>query len=177
MLPARERIVGWYHTGPRLREADIDINNLMARYCDNPLLVICEVQVRASRVGQVTVAVPPTHCTGCCGRFREHCCRQAASCMQHLPSLLLLPVQPKDMGLPVHAYLSRDEVREDGTQKSQKVFVNLPTEVGATEAEEIGVEHLLRDVKDAAISTLSSEVGCGDWQPPQAHMRLCMAML
>ncbi len=27
---------------------------------------------------------------------------------------------------------------QDGTQKSQRVFVNLPTEVGATEAEEIG---------------------------------------
>lgn len=38
----------------------------------------------------------------------------------------------------MHAYTARDEVREDGTQKSQRVFVNLPTEVGATEAEEIG---------------------------------------
>ena len=27
---------------------------------------------------------------------------------------------------------------QDGTQKNQKVFVNIPTEVGATEAEEIG---------------------------------------
>lgn len=29
---------------------------------------------------------------------------------------------------------------QDGTQKSQKVFMNIPTEVGATEAEAIG-EH------------------------------------
>jgi len=63
------------------------------------------------------------------------------------------------MGLPVQAYAAQDEIREDGTQKAQKVFVNLPTEVGATEAEEIGVEHLLRDVKDVTTSTLSSEVG------------------
>ena len=54
------------------------------------------------------------------------------------PILLICEVQPKEMGLPVHAYLAKDEVREDGTQKSQKVFANLPTEVGATEAEEIG---------------------------------------
>ena len=73
--------------------------------------------------------------------------------------LVICEVQPKEMGLPVHAYVARDEIREDGTQKSQKVFANLPTEVGATEAEEIGVEHLLRDVKDANISTLSTEVG------------------
>lgn len=33
----------------------------------------------------------------------------------------------------------RDNLEQDGTQKSQKVFVNIPTEIGATEAEEIGV--------------------------------------
>lgn len=44
-----------------------------------------------------------------------------------------------------------------------QVFANLPTEVGATEAEEIGVEHLLRDVKDAAVSTLASEVRLSSW--------------
>jgi hypothetical protein len=43
---ARERIIGWYHTGPRLREADLDIHQLLSNYCDNPILVISEVQVR-----------------------------------------------------------------------------------------------------------------------------------
>ena len=42
---AREKVVGWYSTGPRLREADLDITDLMSNYCDTPLLVICEVQV------------------------------------------------------------------------------------------------------------------------------------
>lgn len=42
---AKEKVVGWYHTGPRLRQSDLDITELMARYCDHPLLVICEVQV------------------------------------------------------------------------------------------------------------------------------------
>jgi 26S proteasome regulatory subunit N8 len=106
---AREKVIGWYSTGPRLREADQDINDLVGKYVETPLLVICEVQ-------------------------------------------------PKGEGLPTTAYYAKDEIREDGTQKSQKVFVNIPTEVGATEAEEVGVEHLLRDVKDATISTLSTEV-------------------
>ena len=34
--------------------------------------------------------------------------------------------------------IANDMRVQDGTQKSQKVFVNIPTEVGATEAEEIG---------------------------------------
>lgn len=43
---AREHVVGWYSTGPRLKAGDLTINELMADYCDNPMLVICEVQVR-----------------------------------------------------------------------------------------------------------------------------------
>lgn len=44
-------------------------------------------------------------------------------------------------GLPYRLYCFR---HQDGTEKSKRVFVNVPTEVGQTEAEEIGVEHLLR---------------------------------
>ena len=29
--------------------------------------------------------------------------------------------QPKEMGLPVHAYVAKEEIREDGTEKSKKV--------------------------------------------------------
>ncbi|GFH07068.1 MPN domain-containing protein [Haematococcus lacustris] len=88
---AREKVVGWYSTGPKIREADLAINALLAKFADwEPVMVICEVQ--------------------------------------------------------------------DGTEKAQKVFVSVPTEVGQTEAEEIGVEHLLRDVKDATVTTLSTDV-------------------
>lgn len=46
---AREKVVGWYSTGPKLKEADLDINALVSRFTEAPLdpvLVICEVQVR-----------------------------------------------------------------------------------------------------------------------------------
>ncbi|GFH24384.1 26S proteasome regulatory subunit RPN8, partial [Haematococcus lacustris] len=66
----REKVVGWYSTGPKIREADLAINALLAKFADwEPVMVICEVQ--------------------------------------------------------------------DGTEKAQKVFVSVPTEVGQTEAEEI----------------------------------------
>lgn len=35
----------------------------------------------------------------------------------------------------------------------------MPVSVGASEAEEVGVEHLLRDIKDASKGVLSKEVG------------------
>lgn len=41
---ARERIVGWYHTGPKLHQNDIAINELVRRYCPNSVLVIIDAK-------------------------------------------------------------------------------------------------------------------------------------
>ncbi len=46
---------------------------------------------------------------------------------------------------------------KDGTPTS-KTFEHLPSEIGAEEAEEVGVEHLLRDVKDTTVGTLSQRI-------------------
>ncbi|CAI5471640.1 unnamed protein product [Closterium sp. Yama58-4] len=106
---AKERVVGWYSTGPKIRESDLDIQELFYNYCSDPVLVIIDVQ-------------------------------------------------PRELAIPSQAYCTVEDVKEDGTQKSQKAFVHISSEIGAYEAEEIGVEHLLRDVKDATITTLASEV-------------------
>ncbi|KAG8521752.1 26S proteasome non-ATPase regulatory subunit 7, partial [Galemys pyrenaicus] len=105
---ARERIVGWYHTGPKLHKNDIAINELMKRYCPNSVLVIIDVK-------------------------------------------------PKDLGLPTEAYISVEEVHDDGTPTS-KTFEHVTSEIGAEEAEEVGVEHLLRDIKDTTVGTLSQRI-------------------
>ncbi|CAA6666439.1 unnamed protein product [Spirodela intermedia] len=106
---SKEHVVGWYSTGPKLRENDLDVHALFHDYVPNPVLVIIDVQ-------------------------------------------------PKELGLPTKAYCAVEEVKENATQKSQKVFVHVPSEIAAHEVEEIGVEHLLRDVKDTTISTLATEV-------------------
>mmetsp|Transcript_23489 Transcript_23489/g.41775 ORF Transcript_23489/g.41775 Transcript_23489/m.41775 type:complete len:330 (-) Transcript_23489:406-1395(-) len=121
---AREKIIGWYSTGPELKEADLDIHELIGRFCDDPVFVICEVQ-------------------------------------------------PKETGLPFKAYFAVDEVKAAGTEKSKKVFLSLATQVGQTEAEEIGVEHLLRDVKDATISTLTTDVAGKLLALKGLQVRLC----
>lgn len=108
-INAKEHVVGWYSTGPKLRENDLDIHQLFHNYVPNPVLVIIDVQ-------------------------------------------------PKELGIPTKAYYDVEEVKENATQKSQKVFVHVPSEIAAHEVEEIGVEHLLRDVKDTTISTLANEV-------------------
>ncbi|KAK6156150.1 hypothetical protein DH2020_010398 [Rehmannia glutinosa] len=108
-INAKEHVVGWYSTGPKLKENDLNVHGLFNDYVPTPLLVIVDVQ-------------------------------------------------PKELGIPTKAYYAVEEVKENATQKSQKVFVHVPSEIAAHEVEEIGVEHLLRDVKDTTVSTLATEV-------------------
>lgn len=105
---ARERVVGWYHTGPKLHENDIAINELIRRYCPNSILVIIDAV-------------------------------------------------PKDLGLPTQAYQIVEEVHDDGSPTS-RTTAHVPSEIGAEEAEEVGVEHLLRDIKDTTLGTLSQQI-------------------
>jgi 26S proteasome regulatory subunit N8 len=46
---------------------------------------------------------------------------------------------------------------QDGTE-TQKTFFHVPSVIEAEEAEEIGVEHLLRDIKHSTTTTLSTRV-------------------
>lgn len=105
---ARERIVGWYHTGPKLHHNDVLVNELVRKYCPNSILVIIDAK-------------------------------------------------PRDLGLPTDAYVAVEEVHDDGTPTT-KTFDHIPSEIGAEEAEEVGVEHLLRDIKNMTAGTLSQRI-------------------
>lgn len=43
---AREKLIGWYHTGPRLRASDQDINDLMKQFIPRPVMVIVDPRSR-----------------------------------------------------------------------------------------------------------------------------------
>ncbi|POW06159.1 hypothetical protein PSHT_10474 [Puccinia striiformis] len=66
-VSAKEKLIGWYHTGPKLRSTDLEINEVFKRYCPRPVMVI--VDVRADRgvvKGSVTDATAR--------RLRIHSC-------------------------------------------------------------------------------------------------------
>ncbi|GAA95703.1 uncharacterized protein L969DRAFT_85405 [Mixia osmundae IAM 14324] len=107
---AREKIVGWYHSGPKLRSSDLEINEVVKQFSARPTMVI--IDVRQSEAGG---------------------------------------------SIPTEAYFSVEEIKDDGTA-TQKTFMHIPSVIEAEEAEEIGVEHLLRDIKDLSTGTLSSRV-------------------
>jgi len=105
---ARERMIGWYHTGPKLRASDQEINDLFKRYIAKPVMVIVDVR-------------------------------------------------PETVGIPTDAYYAVEEIKDDGTE-TRKTFLHVPSAIEAEESEEIGIEHLLRDIKDSTTTTLATRV-------------------
>lgn len=104
-------MVGWYHSGPKLRSSDLAINALFQKYITNPVLVVVNVQPQES--------------------------------------------------LPTSAYFAMEEIHEDGTAATH-TFLHLASAIEAEEAEEIGVEHLLRDVTDQFLGGRSLDVQVAD---------------
>jgi len=101
-VSAKEQVIGWYSTGPKIKPSDIDIHQVFKRYTPDPIFVIIDVQ-------------------------------------------------PKELGIPTKAYVAIEEVVEEG-KEARETFSHIASEIGALEAEEVGVEHLLRDLSH----TLSS---------------------
>ena len=115
-INAKERVVGFYSTGPQIRPNDLRIYEIVGR------------------------ALP------------EGCLTPAVFC--------IIDIRPDRPDLPVTAYKVVEEVSNtsggSGQKQIQGTFAHVPVQMGAEEAEEIGVEHLLRDINDPTISTVAS---------------------
>jgi len=66
-------------------------------------------------------------------------------------------LRASDLEIPTEAYYAVEEVHDDGTETTQ-TFIHVPSSIEAEEAEEIGVEHLLRDIKDNNVGNLSTKI-------------------
>jgi len=106
---AREKVVGWYSTGPKIRPTDLEINEKIRRYTPNPVMVIIDVNPQ------------------------------------------------DDNEIPTTAYVAVENAPE-AQSKSRMTFQHLTCEIGALEAEEVGVEHLLRNIRDNSQGTVTDRV-------------------
>ena len=107
-VDARERIVGFYSTGPKVRSNDLKINELFRKYVAHPVFVIIDVRTDFE-------------------------------------------------GVPIKAYTAVEALQEDG-KETRLEFRHVPSVIGATQSEEVGVEHLLRDINDPSVSTLAATI-------------------
>ena len=112
-INAKERVVGFYSTGPQIRSNDLRIYNIVER------------------------SLPPHTPTP--------------------PVFCIIDVRPDRQSMPTTAYKVVEEVStRKGQRQVQLTFAHVPCQMGALEAEEVGVEHLLRDMNDPTISTVAS---------------------
>ncbi len=70
--------------------------------------------------------------------------------------LIIVDVKPKNIGLPTEAYHAVEEIPDNGSPVA-KTLEHVLSEIGPKEAEEVGVENLLRDIKDTTVGTLSQK--------------------
>lgn len=113
-VAAKERVVGFYSTGPQIRPNDLRIHAILKRFVP---------------AGTVT---PPV--------------------------FVIIDVRPDRQSIPTTAYRVVEEVQSSGSSSGavRKSFAHVASLIGAMEAEEVGVEHLLRDINDPTVSTSSS---------------------
>jgi len=106
---AKETVVGWYSTGPKIRSVDMQINELISQYTPNPVFLVVDVNPQNEQL-----ALP----------------MEAFVAVEELNA-----VEPRD---------EANKIEPDSRMK----FSHLPYDVATLEAEDIGVEHLLRDIPD-----------------------------
>ena len=112
---AKERVVGFYSTGPQIRPNDLRIYD-----------IVC----RSLPAGCLTPAI-----------------------------FCIIDIRPDRPDLPVTAYQVQEQEntqKQQQSQQLQRTFAHVPVQMGALEAEEVGVEHLLRDINDPTVSTVAS---------------------
>ena len=112
-VSAKERVVGFYSTGPQIRQNDLRIYDIVKRFLPPKTIT------------------PPVFC--------------------------IIDIRPDRQSLPTTAYKVVEEVStKDGRRQVKLSFAHVPSVMGAMEAEEVGVEHLLRDINDPTVSTVAS---------------------
>lgn len=122
---AKERVVGFYSTGPQIRPNDLRIHDIVERFTGN------------YTNGSKNMSIPT-----------------------HPGVFCIIDIRPGRADLPVTSYKVTEELGSIGTGSTvgsiQRTFAHVASFMGAMEAEEVGVEHLLRDIHDPTVSTVAS---------------------
>ena len=126
---AKERVVGFYSTGPQIRPNDLRIYEVVKRVVPPgtitpPVFVI--IDVRPDR--------------------------------ESIPTTAYRVVEEVDSNVPGGKPSSSSSGSGSGAAEVRKSFAHVPSLIGAMEAEEVGVEHLLRDINDPTVSTVANLV-------------------
>ena len=120
-INAKERVVGFYSTGPQIRPNDLRIYDIVERFTGN---------ISSKSKAPKLAKYPAVFC--------------------------IIDIRPDRPDLPVTSYKVTEELAAG--QSVKRTFAHVASHMGAMEAEEIGVEHLLRDIHDPTVSSVASQI-------------------
>lgn len=148
---ARERIIGWYTTGPKLKHNDIQITELLRNYCINPVCVVIDVQSKVNNVeipteAYMSIDIEP----------ESQIISNSANALNNQTNIQSSTNEQK-MDIDQNDSIHHNKNNNNYIQLN-KQFIHIPTKIEALEAEEVGVEHLLRGITDINQSTLSDKI-------------------
>ena len=108
--PAREEIVGFYSSGPKIKENDLKVFKFLFQSNSSVIAYFPFPKINAL--------------------FRQYCAQD--------PVFVIIDVRLDVEGLPTTAYLAIEEVESDG-REIQRVFKHVPCSIEAEEVEEVNV--------------------------------------
>lgn len=120
-----EKIVGWYSSSPILCNNDIDIHEVVRRYCEEPVFLSVNVKDHGD-VADAALA----------DNTNKYSAPAKAFCS--------IPLSQDD----VQQQSNKTTKKEDGTpvRQAKRQFAHINVEIGSDEAEEVGIEHVLRGI-------------------------------
>jgi 26S proteasome regulatory subunit N8 len=134
-----ERILGWYSSSPLINNNDLDVHEVFRRYCEEPIFICINVQDHTKLLIQKEEEQKNTN---------HYSAPAKAFC-----SVALSKDEIHAQSAAQRAALDKS-AQSDGettsnvtTNTPRRQFVHVPFEIGSDEAEEVGIEHVLRSIQ------------------------------
>jgi 26S proteasome regulatory subunit N8 len=177
-LSTKKRVVGLllgqYN---RIQETQVlDINNCFAVPFDedaaDPKVWFLDINYAEDMYKMFRKVLPKVRVVGwyssgpqiCANDMLMHLLIAERFCPTTPPVYCVVNTDPNNKGVPVLAYVATEggnrtsQSASAGSMTAPVEFRNVPTNLGALEAEEIGIEHLLRDITDSTVGSLSTQI-------------------
>ena len=146
-----ETVVGWYHTGTRLRPTDPQLHRIVKRFCDDPVLLVIDVNP--------DVQVVPANV------YVESRDAFAAGAKTWLHKTTLAEDNDQDAGQGAGSHVANNTINSGSSgvatsptdvlrdaDEDAFMFQHVALRIGACEAEAIGVEQLLCEIRGLDVS-------------------------
>lgn len=127
-----EKVLGWYSSSPLIGANDLDVHEVFRRYCDEPVFLCINIKDHTKLLSQQNENQN--------GDTNQYSAPAKAFCSVALNKEEIQAKSTEKQSNP-------DEKHHNSDYGERRQFVHVHLEIGSDEAEEIGIEHVLRGIQ------------------------------